>query len=197
LKLSNNLRNPGLMNQSKISVRYAKALFLSAKEKNLLENIRNDMNFVHRTIHDFPEISAFFSNPVISIEQKKQTIEGLFSNRIHELSKSFLCFVTTKKREHYLSDITRNFNDLCRRDLGIKTVVLTTAIPADPEISKEVNDTVKNVFKTDIELTELTNEKILGGFILQVEDLLYDSSVISKLKAIRRNLINYSFEKKF
>ena len=185
------------MNQSKISIRYAKALFLSAKEKNLLLPVRNDMNLVHNLFHSFLEVRAFFSNPVINPDQKKQTINRLLNGSVNELSMSFLYFVISQKRESFIIDITRNFNDLYRKDLGIKTVVFTTAFPVDPQITTDVFETVKKNFRTEVEIKELINEKIIGGFVLQIENILYDSSAATKLKKIRKELVNTTFEKKF
>jgi F-type H+-transporting ATPase subunit delta len=43
------------MDLSKISVRYAKALYLLGKEKNLLLQIRNDIVLIHETMKAIPD----------------------------------------------------------------------------------------------------------------------------------------------
>jgi F-type H+-transporting ATPase subunit delta len=76
-------------------------------------------------------------------------------------------------------------------------VVFTTAFPVDPQITTDVVETVKKNFRTEVEIKELINEKIIGGFVLQIENILYDSSAATKLKKIRKELVNTTFEKKF
>ena len=44
------------MNESKISVRYAKALFNLAQEKKEIESVKNDIFFVFETCNLLPEI---------------------------------------------------------------------------------------------------------------------------------------------
>ncbi|MCX6258325.1 MAG: ATP synthase F1 subunit delta [Bacteroidia bacterium] len=184
------------MNQSKIAVRYAKALFLLAKEKNLLEPVRNDINLIYRVIKESEEIHAYFSNPVVKPLAKKQVLHRLFDGRINEMSLNFLSLVTTNKREQHLSDICRNFNDIYRADKGIKTVVFSTAVPMPEAIYLGITDITSGLFKSQVELTRNTDVSLIGGFILQVEDLLYNSSVRAKLDHIRKEIVNTSFDKK-
>jgi F0F1-type ATP synthase delta subunit len=61
------------MNESKISVRYSRALFQSALDKNILEKINQDMIFISG-ICKIDEMNEFLKNPVIVPSRKNEIL---------------------------------------------------------------------------------------------------------------------------
>ena len=53
------------MNESIISVRYTKALFASAKKKNLLEDVKSDMEIIFSVMNESKELLHVFQSPVL------------------------------------------------------------------------------------------------------------------------------------
>ena len=54
---------------------------------------------------------------------------------------------------------------------------------------------IKKEIESEIELTELVNTDIVGGFVLRIDDVQYDSSVRSELKEIKKHLLETALEK--
>ncbi|OFX28131.1 MAG: ATP synthase F1 subunit delta [Bacteroidetes bacterium GWA2_31_9] len=183
------------MNYSKISIRYSKALFELAKEKNLLEEIRNDVNLIHESF-SVPEFSILLNSPIVKNSVKFEILKKVFSNNLNALTFSFLKMIVDNKRENHLNDISRNFLDFYKRDKGIKSAVFTTASDIDKTLLESIKKVIKDVFKSDIDLAHEINNDIIGGFVLRVEDQQIDSSVSTQLRTLKRNLINTSFEVK-
>ena len=77
------------MNESRISVRYSKALFQSALEKDILDRINQDMVLI-RDICTVPEVRELLSNPVIRPAKKSETLSRIFGKDIHPLSLSLV-----------------------------------------------------------------------------------------------------------
>jgi len=180
------------MNQSKITVRYAKSLFILSSEKNMLEKVRNDMEIINGVCRDVTDFKLFLSNPVVKASEKKRIVKEIFKDKVSEVTLVFLELIIRNRREPYLPDIARNFIDLYRKDKGIKTAVLTTSVPLDQSLRNEIIDMIKKLFRTDIELNEQTDSDLIGGFILRVGDQQYDASIASKLKKVRKQLIDRS-----
>ena len=59
------------MNQSKISVRYSKAIFESAKEKNLLDKIYEDFQLIKTSIKANENFYSVFTSPVVKSKDKR------------------------------------------------------------------------------------------------------------------------------
>ena len=81
------------MNESKISVRYAKALLESALDKKNLDAVYQDMNHLYQICRQVNEFERFLSNPVIQQSKKKGMIHTVFSDKVTDLTLSFLDMV--------------------------------------------------------------------------------------------------------
>ena len=178
------------MNQSKIAVRYAKALFLTALDKNILDIVRTDMALINQTIEDSVQFDLYLKSPVVKSKEKYKLISEVFRGKINELSLNFLGILVQNKREDHLIDIARRFNDVYRDYKGIKSASITTAIPINDDIKKKLNTLLASVYKSDIELEVHENRAIIGGFVLKVGDQQYDSSVLAGLKKMKSTLLN-------
>lgn len=175
------------MGQSRIPVRYAKAFFTLAKEKNMLDVFRKDMDVVSACC-ETAAFKALLESPVISTSKKESVFSEIFKSYVNEKTMAFLNLILKNKREVYLPDVARDFDDLYRAEKGIKTVTFTTATSIDDSLRKHVVTIVKKYYEAEIELKEKVNKDIIGGFVLQVDDQRYDASIATKLKAMERKL---------
>lgn len=184
------------MNDSKISVRYAKALIMSAKEQNLLEPVRGDMVLLIKILKKIPELLHILESPVVTPEKKLEVMNVIFSGKTDPLTLSFIRLAIMNNREEYLLGIARMYIDLFKREKGIKEAFVTTAMPLEKEIKPAIINLIRKVYHTEVEMDEKVDDQIIGGFILQVEDQLLDASVAGQIRKIRKNLIDKSYEKR-
>jgi F-type H+-transporting ATPase subunit delta len=71
---------------------------------------------------------------------------------------------------------------------------LTTAVPVGDAVRQRIIDQVKKTSGfNNIELDEMVDEDIIGGFVLQLGDKLVDASIAYDLKAIARQFENNDF----
>jgi F-type H+-transporting ATPase subunit delta len=177
------------MNQSKISVRYAKAFFELALEKNKLDAVYADAVLVSQALKDFSQFSLYLKSPVVKPSQKLALIREAFTGNISEISLSFLGLLVQNKRESYLEDIIRRFFDVFREYKGIKSALITTAIPLNDLVKEKFHALLSSIYKTGIELEAAQNASIIGGFVLKVGDQQYDASVATGLKRMKTALL--------
>ena len=178
------------MEISSINVRYAKALFALASEKKLVEQVKTDLEQIQAATKDLPEFNWLINNPVVKPSQKAAIFRNIFGGKVEEITMTFLELLVKNKRENQVAGIIRWFIHEYRLTRGIETAIFVTAVPADEEIRNTVRKIVRDHFQKDLELIEQTDPGIIGGYILKIEDLQYDGSVLAGLKKIRRELIN-------
>jgi F-type H+-transporting ATPase subunit delta len=183
------------MNHSKIAVRYSKALFMLAMEQNLIEPVRGDIALVFKTCSDIPEFMLFLQSPIVKPSEKQKMMQLLFTGKVNAMTLNFLNLITLNKREHHIPDIARNFLDLYRKEKGIKTVVLTCAAKIDEASRKQLVELIRSTYKKEVEMTEITDERLIGGFILRLDDQQYDASVASRLSKLKQEMLNPAFKK--
>ena len=181
------------MNESKISVRYSKALFESAVEQNILDRVYNDILFISE-ICKLPETKDLLMSPIIFPSRKSEILHKMFEGRIEKITMSLIDLTVKNGRESFIPSITRVFVSETMKFKGITRSVLTTAVKIDPEIRKQIIEIIQKVFKTKVELEENVDTEIIGGFILRVEDNLIDASLRNKLRRIRKELIGNAME---
>jgi len=176
------------MNDSSIAVRYAKALYASARELKLTEQVLNDLKYIDKLLKEAPDFSEFIQSPVVQVSEKLTIINDVFKNHCQELSFSFLELITRNKRESYLAAMIRKYFHLYRKDQGIISARLTTVTESKIENLKKIKDLLKQKYKAEVELEEQQDQDLIGGFVLRIDDEQLDLSIASQLKKIKREL---------
>jgi F-type H+-transporting ATPase subunit delta len=180
------------MNQSKISVRYAKALFQLAIEKNILEDVRKDILLISQSLKEYEQFRLYLKSPVVKPSQKFNLMKEIFTNSVTETSLNFLGLLVQNKRENHLEDISRQFLNVYSKFKGIKAALITTAVLLDESIREKLYKLLSSTYKTEIDLVAQQDASILGGFILRVGDQQYDASIANGLKRMKTALLNES-----
>ena len=177
------------MDQSKINVRYAKAFFSLAKEKNLSGELQKDAGLISSVCSSSSDFRLLIESPVIPTSEKKKVLKVIFEGKINSYSMNFLLLITENRREKHIPGIFRDLEELYRKDQGIKTAVLTTATTLSETIVDQIQKSLEKEFGAKVELRQSVDEELIGGFVLRVDDNQYDASVSSQLKKIKEKLL--------
>lgn len=176
------------MNQSKISVRYAKALLNFAIDKNICDRVREDMYLVYEICRQNKNFIDMLESPVIRTSDKRKVFVETFSTSFHKVSIDFLNLILTNNREVYIETIARNFLDQYREYKGIKNALFRSVVPLDKETSKRIKKLLEGKYKCKIILEEKVEKDLIGGFTLRVEDQQIDASIVTQLEKIKKEL---------
>lgn len=175
------------MNESKISVRYARALFLSAEEHGIVDRVRDDMEYLLK-LSSLEDIKELLDSPVIDNNIKRETLRLLIKGKVHELTYNLVQLTITNNRDSYLPGISRCFIDLADKFNGITKAKLTAAVEVDSTILERIKDIIEEYTGTKVLFEQETDPEIGGGFLLRVEDKFIDGSVRTQLRNIKKEL---------
>jgi len=178
------------MDQSKINVRYAKAFFTLAKEKGLTIELRKDAGLITSVCTTSSDFILMLESPVVKTSQKIEALKRIFEGKVNALSLNFLLLIAENKRENYLQGIFRNLEGLYRNEEGIKSAVLTSAQPLSEALVLQVQNVLETEFNAKVELSQKVDAKLIGGFVLRVDDKQYDASLSTQLKKIKEQLLH-------
>jgi len=176
------------MNDSKISVRYSRAIFQLALEKKILDKVYQDMIFISE-ICKFAETKDFLGSPIIVPSKKEAIFHKMLGGNVEEITLSLIGLIVKNGRESFIPAIARVFIHETKKFKGITESVLTTAVKVDDKVKKQITDLISEGFKTKVELKETIDPEIIGGFILQIDDNYIDASIRNKLRKIKKELI--------
>lgn len=177
------------MDQSKITVRYAKAFFELAQEKQLAVRLKSDMELVLSVAQTSADFVLLLESPVVKASQKEKAMRAIFANHLHETSLRFLNLIISNKREVHIPGICRNFLQLIRQEQGIRTAVITSASELSDNALNQINTMLEKEFNAPVETSQKVNPDLIGGFILRVDDQQFDASVASRLRKVKEALL--------
>lgn len=175
------------MNESKISVRYAKALFQAASEigseKVVMENLK-----IITEVFSMPQLKIFLESPIIKKSQKKKMFIALFEDRIDALSMNFLNLLLQHNREVYIIRIARNYKKLYYDKNAILEASISFPVAISIEQKAHLLKTLQDTYNSEIDLSEHVKPELIGGFVLRINDEQYDASVRSSLQRMKKAL---------
>ena len=177
------------MNESKISVRYAKALFTLAKEAGTMEVLKKDVEVLYQCIREIPELQYVIHSPVIRSSEKTKLFQEMFREAFHPITLTFINLVLEHHREEYLAGISRYFLTLMKTEQGVQVAEVVTALPLSESLRQSIRKLIAKKFNAQVELSESVDPTLIGGFVLRVGDQQIDASIASKLKRVQKELI--------
>lgn len=185
------------MRVSKISERYANAIFQLAKEHNVHKQVNDDMVYVDELCENVKEFNQLLKSPLIVKSKKLKVIAKLFDGKVHKLTCSFIKLMINKNRESYLSSIAKYYQELFLIDMGIKKAYVQSAVPLSEDNKNELVKLLGNVSDLKIDLQETINPDLIGGFVVDIDDYEINQSLKNKLKTIKKELSKNLYLKDF
>ena len=185
------------MKATRLSSRYAKSLLSLVVEQNKLEDTLSDMKHIVSVCSENKDLTLLLKSPIVKTDKKMSILSEIFSKSVSDLTMSFVHIITSKKREMYLEGIAESFISLYKVHNNIESVTLTTAVPIDENTKSEILSYIKKNGKTDVELTEIIDEDILGGMIVKMGDKQLDASVIRDIKELKKTFNKNLYIKDF
>ena len=185
------------MKNTKLSGRYAKALFDYASEKKLTEEVFHDLQLFANTLKENRELQVLLRNPVVEPHQKHKIFESIFNGTLQETTYHFLEVLLKKKREPALDTICEEYFKLYNTAHNIKPVTITTAQPLSDALKNKIVALLTEQTHATIELHETVYPELIGGFVIQMDDYYFDSSILSKINKLRQEFSQNMFQVQF
>ena len=168
---------------------YARALFEVAKEHDVLDRIRDELNEFADALEDEDsrELRLFFFSPYFSSEEKKQAVEKIVSDA-DERFVNFLKLLAERHRMPVLPRIRRRFEDLWAEENQLLPVNVTAAVELDDELVKGIGKRIEEQTGRKVELSSNVDPEVLGGLVVRVGNMVLDASVRNRLEQIRKQV---------
>ena len=177
-----------------LASRYAKSLMDIAVEQNSVEAVLADLKTLDNVCHQSRDFSVMLRSPIIKADKKMAVFKAIVESHISALTMAFVNLITTKGREEYLQEIVQAFIVQYNEMKHIKVVKLTTAHAVNDKVKEAILSKVAAALQGNtIDLKTEVKPELIGGFVLEVEDKLFDASVRRDLNDIRTTLLDNSY----
>ena len=177
------------MDNGRISVRYARALFQTAQEQGCEAAVYDGLTrLAHNCLLAISQFNEVLADPIVAQEEKVKLMEMAVGEPLHDCLKQFIAFVAEQKREDKMFLIAMKYMEMYREKHGILSTQVTTATELTEASYDKIKAFIKQTFNADAEMEVHIDPSLIGGFILDIENTRMDASVAGQLNALKNKL---------
>ncbi len=177
------------MDNGRISVRYARALFQTAQQQGCEDAVYDGLTrFAHNFLLAISQFNEVLLDPIVASEEKVKLVEMAVGEPLDDTLKRFIAFVAEQKREDKMFFIAMKYMEMYREKHNILNTQVTTASELPEETYDHIKAFIKQTFGADAELEVKIDPSLIGGFILDIEHTRMDASVAGQLNALKNKL---------
>ena len=176
------------MSETKIAGRYANSLYQKAKEVNLLDSIASDIRNLNTLVLESAEFNTFINSPLISKTTKKSSLNKIFTS-FNKETLALFNLMAEKSRENLIAIMGIEFIKIYNANNGITSAEVTSATDVDKDTLDKIEQFIKS--KTGaktVQMTIKTNSQLIEGMMIMFDGKIYDSSILTQLRKIKKEL---------
>jgi F-type H+-transporting ATPase subunit delta len=167
--------------------RYARALFELALEAKSVDAVKADLEKFDALISESADLHRLVRSPVFGAEEQGRALAAVLDRTgIGGLAGKFLKLITANRRLFAVRDMIRDFRKLVARWKGEVTAEVTVAEKLSDARLEEIKNTLKAITgEKAVDLHIKIDPSIIGGLTVKVGSRMVDSSLRTKLNAIK------------
>lgn len=171
---------------SGVAERYASALFELAREENALDAVASDLNNFNTLLEESEDLTRLVRSPVFSADEQTKAITAVLDKAgIGGLSANLIKVAAANRRLFAVPEMIVGYKRMLAKERGEVTASVTSAEPLSTEQIKAVKAALKDAIGKDVLLDEKVDPALIGGLIVQVGSRMVDTSLRTKLNAMK------------
>ena len=172
-----------------IARRYAVAMADFAHKMGQEDVVYKEVQHLLELHASNPALKVVLETPLLGSDAKQAAIVKLMGGSVSGTLESFLKLVFAHDREKYFQFILHSYVAIYKERHGIVKVQLTTVAPLGKEMEERISGLVlERTGGKGVELQATTDESIIGGFALRMDDFLIDGTIATQLARIKREM---------
>jgi F-type H+-transporting ATPase subunit delta len=167
--------------------RYANALFELAREEKKLEQVKADLESFDALVAGSKDLTRLVRSSVFTAEEQFNALDAILKKAgIKGGAANFLKLVAANRRLFAVRDMIRAFRTLVAKHKGEVVAEVIVAEKLKDSHIEALKSTLKAVIGgKSIDLNVRIEPAIIGGLIVKVGSRMVDSSLRTKLNAIK------------
>jgi len=166
--------------------RYATALFELALEERALDAVKADLDRFDALVAESGDLRRLVRSPVFTAEEQARALAAVLERAgIGGLAARFLQVVASNRRLFAARDMVKAFRTLVAAHKGEVTAEVTLAEEPSQQHIATIKDALKAVTRKDVQVAVKVDSTIIGGLIVKLGSRMVDSSLRTKLNALK------------
>ena len=164
---------------------YAEALFMLAREENLIDEFYNGLKLVESSFCDTPEYLQFLSTPSIPKSERTAALSQAFEGKINTHVLSFLQLLCEHGKADTFFECVAEFSTLREWASGTVVAVVKAAVELDDAQKQALTKSLQKRTGKTVLLKCVVDTTLLGGITVEIDGQLLDGSIKQNLKRAR------------
>ena len=175
---------------SKVSKRYAKALFSLGQEDGNFEQYGRELFEFVEFFQDNEDFRKVVSNPIFALEDRKKILKiVLDKSNFSGLMKNFLYLLLDKNRLEAIEAIADHHSRLTDAVSGVARAEIITAMPLKNEVLGGIEESLERLISKKIKAEVREDKDLIGGIVVRIGDLVLDGSVRAQLEGLKESFL--------
>jgi F-type H+-transporting ATPase subunit delta len=167
--------------------RYANALFELALEEKSIDAVKADLDRFDALVDENPDLNRLVRSPVFGAEEQTRALVAVLDKAgIGGIALKFLRVVASNRRLFAVREMVRGFRKLVATHKGEVVADVTVAEKLSDKNLDALKGALKSVTGKDVGLNVKVDPAIIGGLIVKIGSRMVDSSLKTKLNAIKQ-----------
>lgn len=174
-----------------VSNRYAKALLLFSLENKEAKDVYLEMQHLINGYIEIPNFRKSLINPVVTKAEKLELLSEVSrsTQALTDTSKRFFELVLEKNRVNLIHLIATSFETQYLDYHNIVKGRLITPVIMDEDKKNKLIQTLRTKVGKDIEFEEKVDPSLKGGFILECDNQMLDTSLSTQIRELKNRLV--------
>jgi F-type H+-transporting ATPase subunit delta len=170
-----------------VAGRYATALFELALERNATDAVKADLDRFDALLADSADLTRLVRSPVFGAEEQVKALTTVLGAAgIGGLCAQFLLLVASNRRLFAVRDMIKEYRQLLARHNGEVTAQVTLAQRPREAHLTAIEDALEAITGKDVQVDVKIDPSIIGGLVVKLGSRMVDTSLRTKLNAIRQ-----------
>jgi F-type H+-transporting ATPase subunit delta len=174
---------------SRIANRYSKALFELALENNIVEEVRSDLEMIHKVCSDNPDFAQLLNNPLIEEKTRSAIFKELFEVNVNPLCYRFLQLLSRKRRSGFLLEMIDKYLERVLDHQGVLSCLLISSQQVEVDQVDKIKNRIEEMTAKTVVFRYRIDPSVIGGFIVKIKDTVIDLSIKTQLEKMRTQLV--------
>ena len=174
---------------SDVCKEYGGGLYLLAAEAKSKELFFGQLLEIKKIFEENPAYLSLLSSPSVVSSEKRALIEEAFGGRAHEYIVNFMCLMCDRGYFGYINGCIEHFKKVYYEKNNVKEGVVKSAYALSESEKEALSAAVKEKLGgINLILEYVVDESLLGGFLVEVDGKVMDSTLKTKLAGLKNVL---------
>jgi len=168
---------------------YAQALFRLAEEKQNIDELYEEAEYLAAVWKRYPDFARLMSHPQIAAEDKYDMMKQVFEGRLSGDMMGFINVIIRKERYQEIMMILRSFIGQVKAYRKVGTAYVSSAAPLTGEQREQIEKRLTSVTGYhSLQMYYSEDPTLIGGLVIRVGNRVVDSSLKTQLERMAGRL---------